>query len=252
MKHSCFNLDSFVAMRLVLVVSMAFVLPLVHISCNDKSRYKEKEVILEMSDYVDLGLPSGTLWATRNVGASSPEECGDYFAWGETKPNTVYSIKTYKWFEDYDRCGVDYGCGIWHNGYLYKKYKDTDNKIELDPEDDAAYVNWGSQWRIPSLDQFKELVEKCALMGIEYNGVVGMLVTGPNGKKLFLPAAGFRDGGVLEGLNHIGNYWSRTLETSQKYECAFYMRFVPEFTEWNGIFPRSKGLSVRPVRLSHN
>ena len=252
MKHGSFNFDTFGAMRIVLVVLMAVALPFLHISCNDKSRYKENEVILEMSDYVDLGLPSGTLWATRNVGASRPEECGDYFAWGETKPNTVYSIRTYKWFEDFDRCGVDYGCGIWHSGYIYKKYNDTDNKIELDPEDDAAYVNWGSQWRMPSLDQFKELVEKCALKGIEYNGVIGMLVTGPNGKMLFLPAAGFRDGGELfEVVNH-GNYWSRTLDTSEKDECAFNLRFVPRSTIWHHCFPRAKGLTVRPVRVSQN
>ena len=112
-------------------------------------------------EYVDLGLPSGTLWATRNIGANSPEESGDYFAWGETEPKEEYYMSNYKWY-DYDN-------------ELYTKYC-TDSGYgmiddkELEPRDDAAWANWGPSWRMPSLEQLRELKEKCSWEWIERNG----------------------------------------------------------------------------------
>ncbi|MBR7012158.1 MAG: hypothetical protein IKI10_04630 [Muribaculaceae bacterium] len=157
-------------------------------------------------EYVDLGLPSGTLWATCNVGASCPEEYGDYFAWGETVPKEEYTYENYKWWV-FDE-----------NGYRYiSKYNTrsdfgpVDNKIELEPEDDAACVNWGTSWRMPSLDQVVELVNLCTWQWTERNGVKGHLLTGPNGNTMFLPAAGYRDGSSLEYVGTYGNNWSRAL-----------------------------------------
>ncbi|MBO4723117.1 MAG: hypothetical protein J5629_09355, partial [Muribaculaceae bacterium] len=135
--------------------------------------------------YVDLGLPSGTLWATTNVGANSPEEYGDNFAWGETTPKEVYDWSTYQWcMGSYDTftkyCNISsYG----YNGFI-------DNKLELDPEDDAATANWGPEWCMPSQEQIQELYNNCFSEWTTLNGVNGRLFTGPNGASMFMPAAG--------------------------------------------------------------
>jgi hypothetical protein len=192
--------------------------------------------------YVDLGLPSGTLWATCNVGANSPEEYGDLFAWGETEPKEVYDWDTYKWcFEDYfsltKYCTKsDYG----YNGF-------TDDKTELDPEDDAACVNWGASWRMPTIQQLDELYQECTWTLTQQNGVNGQLVTGPNGNTLFLPAKN----GSLNNAEYWGTFWSRTLNST--YPCyAFFFGYHGEnFYSWsNG--DRKSGVAVRAVHVSQN
>ena len=157
-------------------------------------------------EYVDLGLPSGTLWATCNVGASCPEEYGDYFAWGETVPKEEYTYENYKWWY-FDE-----------NGYRYiskyntrSEFGPVDNKTEMEPEDDAARVNMGTSWCIPSLEQVVELLNSCTWQWTERNGVNGHLVTGPNGNTMFLPAAGYYDGSSLEYVGTYGIYWSHAL-----------------------------------------
>ena len=108
-------------------------------------------------EYVDLGLPSGTLWATMNIGANAPGESGDYFAWGETEPKDYYDWTTYKWCNSTSSGVIKYctNSSDGHNGF-------TDGKTELDPADDAAYVNWGHSWRMPTMEQIQELVENCS------------------------------------------------------------------------------------------
>ena len=132
--------------------------------------------------YVDLGLPSGTLWATMNVGANRPEDYGDCFAWGETKPKQSYDWGTYKWCNGaYDK----------QTKYCTRSdYGKVDNKTELDLADDAAYVNWGAQWRMPSKAQQDELRAECKWQWTTRNGVNGYLVTSKrNSASVFLPAA---------------------------------------------------------------
>ena len=119
---------------------------------NEAINNNEKTVYSNIHEYVDLGLPSGTLWATCNVGASKPEEFGEYFAWGETKPKDKYDWSTYKWCDGSYNTLTKYG---FDNGY--DKYGIVDNKERLDPEDDAATANWGVDWCMPSKEQFKEL-----------------------------------------------------------------------------------------------
>ena len=155
------------------------------------------EAPIEEHEYVDLGLPSGTLWAMCNIGASSPEEYGDYFAWGETEPKDTYSWATYKWCNGTRNTLTKYCIS---NGY-----GTIDNKDELELEDDAAYVNWGPSWRMPTLEQQKELMTKCTYAWTTINGVNGQLLTGPNGNTLFLPAAG------KSNVTQCGYYWSRTI-----------------------------------------
>ena len=190
--------------------------------------------------WVNLGLPSGTLWATCNVGAGSPEEYGYYFAWGEVEPKKNYSWSTYKW------CN---GTNITLTKYCTKSSCGTvDNKTELDPEDDAAYVNWGSSWRMPTLDQIQELCEECSWTWTTLNGVNGWKATGPSGATLFLPAAGLH---VNDSFNSgdFAHYWTRTLYENDP-ESAFFLSFDSGSVQWNTLYKRFYGRSVRPVRVS--
>lgn len=191
--------------------------------------------------YVDLGLPSGTLWATCNVGASSPEDFGDYFAWGEVEPKESYL--DYKW--GYSYTSLTKYCtksSYGYNGFV-------DNKTELELEDDAAYINWGPSWCMPSYDQFEELLTKCTWTWITRNGVNGELVTGPNGNTIFLPATGFRNfssSGIIDsGIN--GSYWLRTLYTDYPNQ-AYCIYFRSDYLGDSSTGVRDDGFTVRAVR----
>ena len=193
-------------------------------------------------EYVDLGLPSGTLWATCNVGASAPEEYGDYFAWGETEPKDIYDLSTYKW------CN-----GTYNSMTKYctsSIYGTVDNKTELEVADDAATANWGASWRMPTYDQQTELIEKCSWTWTTQNGVNGYLVTGSNGNTLFLPAAGDRYGSSLRDAGSWGDYWSRTLDSSSP-NCAYNVLFYSRAVGWSD-YGRDDGLTVRAVRVPQN
>ena len=185
-------------------------------------------------EYVDLGLPSGTLWATFNVGAASPEEYGDYFAWGETEPKAEYSWSTYKWCIDYD-----------YNEF--SKYSYTDGKIVLDPEDDAATVNWGSEWKMPSYGQLGELVDESytTIEKTTQNGIKGYKVTSKtNGKSIFMPATGFMEDEEVYSVGEEAFYWSSTLNTGGGYiEYGIAVNVGNDVT----LVSRAYGASVRPV-----
>ena len=192
-------------------------------------------------EYVDLGLPSGTLWATCNVGASFPEDYGAYFAWGETEPKLVYNWSTYKWCEGSENTLTKYCC---ESQYGYNGF--VDNKTVLEPEDDAAYVNWGPSWRIPNSSQHIELRDKCSWLWTTRNGVSGCLVTGPNGNSIFLPAAS------LFGFSDVmGAYWSCQLPFYDQGAYAVNLNFdesVVHLCTWY----RRLGHSVRAVRVAQN
>lgn len=157
-------------------------------------------------DYVDLGLPSGTLWATCNVGASTPEGYGDYFAWGETSLKSIYNWYTYLY------CMDGYGTLTKYcndPGYGYNNF--TDNLTTLEPSDDAATANWGNGWRVPTDEEWNELCQNTSNSWTTQNGVNGRLFTSSNGNSLFLPAAGSRYeyGSLYTGER--GHYWSNSL-----------------------------------------
>lgn len=194
-------------------------------------------------EYVDLGLPSGTLWATCNLGASAPEEYGDYFAWGETEPKDYYGWSTYKW------CHGSYNTLTKYNfNYNYSYNGFVDNKMELDPEDDAAYVNWGSSWRMPTKEQQDELETNCTCTWTTRNGVNGQLLTGPNGNTIFLPASGVIYDDRLCLVGELGNYWSRTLMPYVDYpHWACSLSFWDNFEA--GGNERECGTSIRAVRV---
>ncbi len=197
-------------------------------------------------DYVDLGLPSRTLWATCNIGANSPEDYGDYFAWGETEAKSTYDWSTYKWCKGSYTTMTKY---CTNSDYGYNGFKD--DKAELDLEDDAAYVNWGPEWRMPSKAQFDELINSnyTTTTWTTQNGVYGRLITSKsNGNSIFLPAAGYRYNDYFNDAGSSGGYWSRTLyENGPDYEWRLYFG---SYSITTGYYGRYRGLSVRPVRAS--
>ena len=193
---------------------------------------------------VDLGLPSGLKWATCNVGASKPEEYGAYFAWGETEPKTTYNWSTYKWCNGSSSSLTKYN----DNG----SYGTVDNKTVLDPEDDAAHVNWGGTWRMPTDAEWTELRENCTWTWISnYNGtgIAGIIITsnktGYTDKSIFLSATGKRSDGRNIAEGHYADYWSSSLTTgysSTACSVDFYSGGVGRDYDY-----RHEGQSVRPV-----
>ena len=178
--------------------------------------------------FVDLGLPSGLLWARNNVGASTPYADGDYYAWGETQTKSYYSWSTYKW------------------GSNPTKYNSSDGKTTLEASDDVATVKWGKECRMPSRAEFQELYNKCDwTWKSNYNGTSGYLVKGPNGQTIFLPASGYRYGD-LSYHGSDGYYWSSSLYTSNT-DYAYYLNFDSGFINPCDINYRYNGHSVRPV-----
>ena len=192
----------------------------------------------EEHEWVDLGLTSGTLWATCNVGANTPEEFGDYFAWGETEPKEVYNEQTYKWSDGHYR--LTKYC-------TDNQYGIVDNKTKLDREDDAAWVNWGPKWCTPSLEQFTELYEECRHQFIEKDGVTFHVLTGPNGNTISLPAAGLRADGSLHNAGSSGYYWQSTLDSDNM--DAYCMEFHSMGWGWSDS-NRRRGMPVRAVRAA--
>ena len=190
-------------------------------------------------EYVDLGL--SVKWATCNVGASKPEEYGDYFAWGETQPKYYYDWSTYKW------CRGSYDTQTKY--CTSSSYGSVDNKTQLELSDDAARANWGGSWRMPTDAELTELCEQCTWTWTTQNGVYGYKVTsmksGYTNKSIFLPAAGYRNDSSLYSAGSFGLYWSSSLysyDPDRAYGLGFYSGIVA----WNS-YDRNCGHSVRPV-----
>lgn len=188
-------------------------------------------------EVVDLGLPSGLKWRSMNVGASKPEDYGNYYAWAETSPKSSYSSSNYKY------PATNYGDGI----IAYAKYDTTpyqgDGKTVLEPEDDAATANLGNGWRTPTFKEWKELRENCTWTWKTQNGVNGMLVTGPNGKSIFLPAGGWYENSTLKNKTTYGSYWTATGDGG----TANAVDFINNDKD-KALVPRCEGRSIRPVK----
>ncbi len=191
--------------------------------------------------YVDLGLPSGLLWATCNVGAVTPEDYGDYFAWGETQPKVTYDWSTYQYCNGSYNTLTKY-CN--NSDYGYNGF--TDNLTTLLPEDDAATANWGSDWRMPTKEEWEELYTNTTVTWTQQNGVNGRLFTAANGNILFLPAVGWNTGSPSE-IGSFGIYWSSSLffNPDISWTCVFNTDDCIMY-----FYDRANGQSVRPVRSS--
>ena len=204
-------------------------------------------------EYVDLGLPSGTLWATCNVGATTPEGYGDYFAWGETIPKETYNWMTYKWGSGNESDGWQYReLTKYCSDSTYGLYGFHDNLTELLPEDDAATANWGNGWRTPTRAQWRELVSYTFPPQATFqNNVKGFTLKSANGNSIFLPITGkYMKSGFIE---NSAEYWSSTKDYSHPkefYANSFMM--VPEYDwevcEWDA---RYIGNPIRPVRSAN-
>lgn len=202
------------------------------ISLTDLPEGETKTVEIEVIQYskrlinghetIDLGLPSGLLWATCNMGASSPEEYGGYYAWGETYEKEGYTA---------DGCST-YGVEL--------------GDISGNPEYDVARALWGSEWRVPTFNDLQELLDNCTWTQTVRNGVNGYLVTGRNGNSIFLPASGYRNGTSLAGGGSGGNYWSSEPHPNgdASVACCLYLNGSERSLDM-GL--RYLGLSIRPV-----
>ncbi|MBR5209220.1 MAG: hypothetical protein IKV67_05130 [Paludibacteraceae bacterium] len=196
----------------------------------------EPELILTPGcyEYVDLGL--SVEWATFNIGATKPEEYGAYFAWGETKPKNVYSWQTYKWSE-----GSETTLTKYNTKHSYGKVDDITNLL---PEDDAATVNWGNEWRMPTYEEQLELLNYCDWEWTELNGIKGYEITGFNGNSIFLPVAGEIIDEKEDRVGDTGYYWLSSLSVNSLY---FYSNNHREFNTC-----RYRGLTIRPVHVTNN
>lgn len=196
-------------------------------------------------DWVDLGLPSGLLWATRNLGASSPGGYGVYFAWGETQPKIAYNYwETYKYeYIEY----IDGEGNLRITKYNTDSgYGSVDNLITLDSDDDAAIVNLGGGARMPTYDEWVELYSNCTSTWVTMSGVNGRCFTGPNGNSIFMPAAGRRYDVQHLAVDRTGYYWSSLLRSDFP-EDAWNFSFDSDAYGVSSGF-RFFGLSVRAVR----
>lgn len=230
---------------------------------------------LTNASYVDLGLPSGTLWANMNLGASSITDYGDFFCWGETSPKETYTATNYKWYNRWDveahtyidedgftvnvEASTNWGfskyCG--DSKYGFKGF--TDNLQSLELEDDAAYIQWGKNWRMPTRAELWELIEKCTWTWVSLDGINGYKVTGINGNFIFIPAAGYREDeniyytyGPIFQRGATGIYLTKDADSWPQYAKSMYFfkdKVDMGSTLFNGQFNgyRMHGLSVRPV-----
>ena len=200
-------------------------------------------------EWVDLGLPSGVLWADRNIGSSAPEDCGSYFAWGETQPKTSFSWDNYRYGNG------DYSLTKYCNDSDYGLDGFVDGLIYLQDEDDAAIVNLGNGARTPTWDEWIELIEYCSTTPTTLGGVWGLLFTANNGNTIFMPAAGIYelvrpDQGIL---GSVGYYWAANLDDFHNPPYAKSCHFTLDEYDGPAIGNeyRWEGLPVRPVRSAH-
>lgn len=231
------NRQKHITMKKTRLFNLLALLMVCAVSCNNSKSINGHE-------YVDLGLPSGTLWATCNVGAKVPEGYGDYFAWGEIKPKEVNDKSNYQYLMGRDSTFTKYCCNS-----LYGNNGFTDSLTILMPEDDAATANWGSDWQTPSKEQWDELLDNTTNKWTTQNGVNGLLLTGKSGQVLFIPAAGGREYGELIDTDSDGYYMSRSLCTDLS-NCAWGLDFFSKGYAVHCCF-RWASKSVRPVTSSH-
>ena len=190
---------------------------------------------------VDLGLPSGKLWAKCNLGANSEEEYGLYYQWGDTQGYTKEEIGTEKVFD-----WANYKWSIDGSSSNFSKYNSSDSKTVLDLEDDAVHVTLGGNWKMPTVDDWQELYNNTSREWTQVNGVNGYKLTASNGNYIFLSAAGGGDGSSLYYEGSRGRVWSSSLYSVGS-PNAFYCSFYSSSFNPNNNSYRYFGFSVRGV-----
>ena len=225
---------------------------------NDRdSRDDEQTVVAEVSEesapqhkqpkghnngheWVDLGL--SVKWATCNIGADSPEDYGDYFVWGETRPKSEYTDANCKTIKK-----QSFFTKLFNFGHsdAYANVENLPDDISGNAQYDAASANWGGTWRMPTVAEFEELCNKCKWTWTSQGGHKGYKVTGPNGNSIFLPAAGWRNGAGTYSVGEYGDYRSSTLSSS--YSDYARRLYFGSSSHGTNMGSRSFGRSVRPV-----
>ncbi len=170
-------------------------------------------------EYVDLGL--SVKWATCNVGAASPSDYGNYYAWGEAKPKSEYK----------------YSNSVMWGGSM--------PDIVGDSQYDTARVNWGGTWRLPTSKEVDELISKCKCVRVSQGGHDGMKITGPNGNSIFLPAGGFHLMNLPDFTGQVGGFWSSTPNGNESY--VYTLAFIGGDFLMKGESDCACGMNVRPV-----
>ena len=210
--------------------------------CDDNGNVYYNYSPFNGHDYVDLGLPSHTLWATMNVGASKASDAGLYFQWGDTVGYTADQVGTGEGQKKFASDESDYKFGVYPN---YSKY--TTAGATLDLEDDAAHVNMGGSWHMPTPDQINELIDNTTSTWTTQDGVNGRLFTSmkDTSKFIFIPAAGNAWDGSVQDSGDYGSVWSSMLDTDSVFDGQ-YLSFSS-----GGVYldyrSRYYGLSVRGV-----
>ena len=194
---------------------------------------KNGEYVINGHKFVDLGLPSGLLWAECNVGASTPEDAGFYYAWGEMEPKDNYIYKNYKF-------------------YGGTKYNTSDAKVTLEATDDVATMKWGKRCHIPTVTEMKELYSNCVCTWTDSNGS-GYIVTGPNGRSIFLPAAGHNISSTSNAVSSefkykgsLGAYWSSSTLDESSAQILLFASGIPGISIGSS-YNKWWGISIRPV-----
>ena len=179
--------------------------------CDDNGKVYYNYSPFNGYDYVDLGLPSGTLWATMNVGASKASDAGLYFQWGDTSGYTADQVGTGEGQKMFASDWSDYKWSIDGSSTNFSKYNTAGSTLEL--EDDAAHVNWGGDWHIPTPTQIKELIDNTTSTWTTQDGVNGRLFTSKKdaSKSIFIPAAGYAWDGSVRDSGGVGDVWSSML-----------------------------------------
>ena len=193
-------------------------------------------------EWVDLGLPSGLLWAKCNLGAAAPEEYGGNYSWGETAQKEAYDWSHYRYCTVDDRDSLQ----TLTKYNTSEAYGAVDNLTLLQAMDDAATAAFGSGVRIPTKEEWLELIDNTTMEWVTVNGVGGRKLTASNGKSIFLPAAGSRNGSELEDVGSYGRYWASML--GQDYPSRAWGYGFNSENHNKGRDVRYRGLSVRPVR----
>lgn len=194
-----------------------------------------QKAIPDYVTFVDLGLPSHTVWANMNVGAEKPEECGDYFAWLDTRPKNDYSRST---LQDYS---------VERDKFIIYTVNGLMQSFSPGGPEDAAGWNWGEDCHTPTPEDCRELLKCCKFISAKVNGKSGFKVIGPNGNSIFLPAAGNRIGKEEpDGVGTIAMYWTNRICNSSEYAGTLLIN-AAGYQDLD-CYPRHWGCPVRAVK----
>ena len=224
----------------LLMLTALFILP----SCNDDEEALSSYRTCPDDHHphlIDLGLPSGTKWACCNMGASTPESYGSYYAWGETEEKTEFTAGNYSYCSAEDTNG-DGKCDRYDNVSEFQQLGENIAGTNYD----VAHIKWGASWTLPSIEQIEELVMNCSREWITQNGVSGYRFQGPNQSTIFLPAASYYVDDLEPHQGFSGYYWSSNPYTERD---AHYLNFNSQGCDWRHYHYsyRYFGYTVRPV-----